>query len=139
MVPALVAGRIDAALMVEPALDKAVAGDGKVFAPIYDAIAKEFIDGGFFALADYVKTHMDAIHRFNTAMSAAAKWGNANRAASAKILEKYSGVPSGDMVHRVRYYERLDPASIQPLIDAAAKYGTLKEPFPASNIIAPGM
>jgi NitT/TauT family transport system substrate-binding protein len=139
MVPALVAGRIDAALMVEPALDKAVAGEGRVFAPIYDTIAKDFTDGGFFALADYVKTHIDAIRRFNTAIVTAAKWGNANRAASAKILEKYSGIPAGDMVHRVRYYERLDPASIQPLIDAAAKYGTLRESFPATNIIAPGL
>ena len=129
----------DRGLMVEPALDKAVAGDGKVFAPIYDTIAKDFTDGGFFALADYVKTHLDAVRRFNAAMIEAAKWGNANRAASAKILEKYSGVPAGDMVHRVRYYERLDPATIQPLIDIAAKYGTLKASFPAANIIAPGL
>jgi len=139
MVPALVSGRIDAALMVEPALDQAVAGDGKVFAPIYDAIAKDFTDGGFFALADYVKTHLDTIHRFNAAIAEAAKWANANRPASAKVLEKYSGIPASEMVHRVRYYERVDPASIQPLIDAAAKYGTLRESFPATDIIAPGL
>lgn len=139
MVPALVAGRIDAALMVVPALDQAVAGDGKVFAPIYDAIAKNFIDGGFFALADYVKANASAIHRFNAAIAEAAKWGNANRPASAKILEKYSSIPAAQMVHRVRYYERVDPASIQPLIDAAAKYGTLKQSFPATDIIAPGL
>ena len=139
MLPALVSGRIDAALMVEPALDKAVAGDGKVFAPAYDAIAKEFTDGGFFALADYVKAHLDTIRRFNAAMAEAAKWANANQPASAKILEKYSGIPASEMVHRVRYYERVDPASIQPLIDAAAKYGTLKESFPATDIIAPGL
>jgi NitT/TauT family transport system substrate-binding protein len=139
MVPALVSGRIDAALMVEPALDSAVAGDGKVFAPIYDVIAKNFTDGGFFALAGYVKTHMDAIRRFNAAIAEAAKWANANRPASAKILEKYSGIPASQMVHRARYYERVDPASIQPLIDAAAKYGTLKESFPATDIIAPGL
>jgi NitT/TauT family transport system substrate-binding protein len=136
MVPALVSGRIDAALMVEPALDKAAAGDGKIFAPIYDAIASEFTDGGFFALADYVKTHPEAIRRFNAAMAVAAKWGNANQSASAKILEKYSGVPASDMAHRVHYYERVNPAMIQPLIDAAAKYGTLKASFPATDIIA---
>jgi NitT/TauT family transport system substrate-binding protein len=139
MVPAMVAGRIDAALMTEPALDNAIAGDGKVFASIYDAIAKDFIDGGFFASADYVKTHMDVIRRFNAAIAEAARWGNANRPASAKILEKYSGVPAAQMVHRVRYYERVDPASIQPMIDAAAKYGTLKASFPASDIIAVGL
>jgi NitT/TauT family transport system substrate-binding protein len=139
MVPAMVAGRIEAALMTEPALDKAVAGDGKIFAPIYDVLAKDFTDGGFFALADYVKTHMDAIHRFDAAIAEAAKWANANPPASAKILEKYSGVPAAEMVHRVHYYERVDPASIQPLIDAAAKYGTLKASFPATDIIAPGL
>lgn len=139
MVPALVAGRIDAALMTEPALDNAVAGDGKIFAPVYDALAKDFTDGGFFASADYVKTHLNVIRRFNAAIAQAARWANANRAASARILEKYSGVPAAQMVHRVHYYERVDPASIQPLIDAAAKYGTLKASFPATDIIAPGL
>jgi ABC-type nitrate/sulfonate/bicarbonate transport system substrate-binding protein len=136
MVPALVSGRIDAALMTEPALDKAAAGEGKIFAPIYNAIADEFTDGGFFALGDYVKAHPDAIRRFNAAIAEAGKWGNANQPASAKILEKYSGIPAAEMAHRVHYYERVEPASLQPLIDAAAKYGTLKSSFPATEIIA---
>ena len=43
------------------------------------------------------------------------------------------------MTHRVRYHERLDPARIQPLIDAAAKYGRLKAAFPATELLAPGL
>lgn len=139
MLPALDSGRIDGALLVEPALDKAVADGGTVIAPIYNAIAFEFTDGGFFALADFVKSHLDAIRRFNLAIAQASKWGNANHAASAKILEKYSGVPASEMTHRVMYHERLNPADIQPLIDAAAKYGTLKQSFAATEIIAPGL
>jgi NitT/TauT family transport system substrate-binding protein len=139
MLPALDSGRIDGALLAEPALDKAVADGGIMIAPIYNAIAFEFTDGGFFALADYVKSHLDAIRRFNLAIGQAARWGNANHAASAKILEKYSGVPASEMTHRVKYYERLKPEDIQPLIDAAAKYGTLKQSFAAAEIIAPGL
>jgi hypothetical protein len=35
------------------------------------------------------------------------------------------------------YAEKLDPAMIQPLIDASAKYGAISAPFPAIDLIAP--
>jgi hypothetical protein len=37
---------------------------------------------------------------------------------------------------RVLFGERVDPSAVQPLIDVAARYGVLKAPFPASEIIA---
>jgi hypothetical protein len=38
-------------------------------------------------------------------------------------------------MNRAPYSERLDPAQIQPVIDAAAKYGALPAPFPAASFI----
>jgi hypothetical protein len=32
--------------------------------------------------------------------------------------------------------ERLDPEQIQPVIDAAARFGVLPHPFPASGMVA---
>jgi hypothetical protein len=37
---------------------------------------------------------------------------------------------------RGHFQDRLDPALIQPVIDAAARYGTIPQPFPAGEIIA---
>jgi hypothetical protein len=33
------------------------------------------------------------------------------------------------------YAERLDPASIQPVINTAARYGLLRASFPAADLI----
>jgi hypothetical protein len=41
--------------------------------------------------------------------------------------------------HRVYYPARLDAAQLQPLIDAAARYGVLKATFPASDLFVQGL
>jgi NitT/TauT family transport system substrate-binding protein len=136
---AIVAGRVDAAAMEEPALDRLLATDGRVLARCYDAISKDFSEGGYFATADFVKTHLDLVRRFAAVMTQTARWANANQATTALILQKYSGISTADQTHRVHYHDKLDPAKLQPLVDAAAKYGTLKTTFPASEIMAQGL
>lgn len=136
---AIASGRVDAASMEEPALDRTLASDGRLLSHCYDAIAKDFSEGGYFATADFVKAHFDLVRRFATVIEQTARWANANQSATALILAKYSGISTADLTHRVHYHDKLDPARIQPLINAAAKYGTLKAPFPASEIIAPGL
>lgn len=136
---AIVAGRVDAAAMEEPALDRLLATDGRLLSRCYDAIAKDFSEGGYFATADFVKSHLDLVRRFVAVVNQTARWANANQSTTAVILAKYSGISTSDLVHRVHYHEKLDPAELQPLINAAAKYGTLKAPFPASEIIAQGL
>jgi hypothetical protein len=53
-------------------------------------------------------------------------------------LSKYSKLPleTALRMHRAYYGEKLDPALIQPVIDATAKYGVIDKPFPAAAIIA---
>jgi hypothetical protein len=40
-------------------------------------------------------------------------------------------------MRRTLYAEKLDATMMQPLIDATAKYGTLKTSFPAIDLVAP--
>jgi NitT/TauT family transport system substrate-binding protein len=136
---AIVANRVDAAAMEEPALDRILATDGRLLAHCYDAIAKDFSEGGYFATADFVKAHLDVVRRFAAVITQTARWANANQSTTAKILEKLTGILPADLAHRVHYHDKLDPLAIQPLINAAAKYGTLKAPFPASEIMAQGL
>lgn len=137
MPAALAAGRVDAALVNEPYLG-AAKRQSRLIAYPFDAVAREFLIGGWFATAQWAQDHPELVSRFAAAMRAAADWANdpSNAAASAAILERYTKIdPSllATMV-RVRFAERLTPATIQPQIDVAAKYGGFA-PFPSREIV----
>lgn len=138
MTAALQSHRIDAAQMSQPALDEAQRAGAKVVAATYDAIAKQFLLAGWFATPAWVAGHADATRRFSQAILETARWANANPAASAKILEKYTKLPIDPGTPRVLYPERMRPEEAQPLIDASAKFHALRSAFPAREIfVAP--
>lgn len=134
---AMAQGRIDATTIAEPALDDALhRSDVRLLADSYDAIAKQFLLGGYFTTREYARTHPGVVRAFASAIGAAARWANRNPGQSAAILEKYTKSPVPPGMPRVVYAERLSPAIVQPLIDAAARYGALKAPFPAADLFA---
>ncbi|HXF33176.1 MAG TPA: ABC transporter substrate-binding protein [Candidatus Acidoferrales bacterium] len=137
--PAVAGGRVDAASVAEPFLDEALKLETRVLAPTYSAIANEFMIGAWFSTLDYAKAHPDVIRKFGTVMLETARWANKNQGRSARILEKYAKVRVSPTMARVGYAERLTPSQIQPLIDAAARYGTIKNSFPAADLLAPGL
>jgi NitT/TauT family transport system substrate-binding protein len=136
---ALAAGRIDAAITEEPALSSALAQNSRVLGYAYDAIAKRFVIGAWFVTKDYASAHPEIVRRFTDAIATTAQWANRHHPDSAKILEKYSKIAVPPDMARTIYAEHLRAAEVQPLIDAAAKYGVLKNAFPASDMIAPGI
>jgi NitT/TauT family transport system substrate-binding protein len=137
---ALDAGRIDAAFAEEPALSTILArGTTKVFGRPYDAIAPTWVEGGYFCTLDYARAQPDIIRRFADAIAETARWANAHHDITAQILEKYGKRTIPPTMHRIYYPERLQTAQIQPLIDAAAKYGVLRASFPAREMFAPGL
>ena len=73
-------------------------------------------------------------------MRQTAQWANkpANAKQSAAILEKYTKIHVSPSMKRTIYAERLNTADIQPLVDAAAKYKSIKNTFPAADLIATG-
>jgi NitT/TauT family transport system substrate-binding protein len=136
---ALDSGRVDAVLVEEPAMATLLNGDGRVLAYPYDTIAPQWIEGGYFTTLDYAKSHGDVIHRFADAMAEAAVWANANRPATAAMLEQYTKGPMAPNMQRISFPERLHAADLQPLIDASVRYGVLKASFPAQDMFAPGL
>jgi len=137
MEPGLVAGRLDAAVVAEPDYSLALAHGLHELAACYDAIAKEFLIGAWFATSTWAKAHPEELKRFVGATIEAGKWANAHHAESAKILEKYTKIQVTTGMRRAVYADRLEAAQMQPLIDAAAKYGALKAPFRAADLVAP--
>ncbi|HTJ24826.1 MAG TPA: ABC transporter substrate-binding protein [Candidatus Limnocylindria bacterium] len=135
MAPALAGGRVDAAMITEPAMT--IQKDRiELLADAYDAIADEFLIGGWVAASAWAKS--DAARRFGGAMAETARWANAHRAQTAQILAariKLDPAVARAMV-RATYGERLTPQTIQPVLDAAAKYGSLRSPMQAAELIA---
>jgi NitT/TauT family transport system substrate-binding protein len=139
-VPALLAGRIDAASVSEPALDDAVHGaSARMLAAVYDAIGDKFLIGGNFTTEAYAKAHPDIVRAFERVILEAGTWANHNHAQSAKIIEKYAGVPVPPQAARVMYAERMRAGDAQPVLDMLKEFGALKTPMQAADLFAPGL
>lgn len=136
---ALDSGRIDAGVTEEPYFSDAIAHGARFFAPVYDGIAPQWLEGAYVCSAAFAKAHPDLILRFRDAIAATNEWANANHAASAVILEKYTKEPVPPSTTRVTFTPRLRVEDVQPVIDVSAKYGLLKATFPAIDVIAPGV
>lgn len=136
MAPALTAGRIDAAMLTEPALTLHK-DTVELLAPAYTAIAEEFLIGCFVASDVWLKENADAAKRFAALMYEIARWANRHHNETAAILAKHAGIEESLVrsMTRATYGERLAPEHIQPVLDAALKYGSLKNPMKASELI----
>ncbi len=132
---AVTAGRAAAAVISEPYLTFALSNGCRHLAPTHDAIAKQFLVGAWFSTTGWAQTHVDEVRRFRAVLVETARWANAHHAESAKILERYTKLASPPGMRRVPFAESAEPAEIQPVIDAAAKYGVLKAPFPAADLL----
>jgi NitT/TauT family transport system substrate-binding protein len=138
---ALAAHRIDASEITEPELSKQRGrGEIALIAPTFDAVGSGsgFIIGGFVASKAWVRAHPDAARHFVAAMGEVARWANAHRPETAPLLAarlKVSPEVVASMV-RATYSPRLSVAEIQPVLDAAAKYGIV-QPMDAALLINP--
>ncbi|HEY4441535.1 MAG TPA: ABC transporter substrate-binding protein [Candidatus Elarobacter sp.] len=133
---ALASHRIDAALVAEPSVTEAKK-NARTLAQAYDAIAPDFLIGGWFTSQRWAGAHPDLVKKVAGVLRESAVWANKNGAASADVLASATKIDPATLKVMVRavFAERLDPGAIQPLIDLAAKYGYLKAGFPAQDLI----
>lgn len=137
MADALEQGRVDAALIAEPALTQA--GDkARVLGKAYDAVADEFLISAYFANQDWVNNNPETARKFAEVIQRTAEWANENPEESAEILQNYTEITPETInsMTRSTTAESLDPALIQPVIDAAAEYEVIESPFNASEFIS---
>jgi NitT/TauT family transport system substrate-binding protein len=139
MAAAVATGRVDAAMIAEPALTPSFATIRELGAP-YAAIAKEWYIALYFARTDWLAQNTDTARRFANVIQRTAVWANTHHAQSAPLLSDMTKIPVGvtSAMRRVSYAERLDVALMQPMLDAAAKTGLLKDRVAARDLIAKG-
>jgi NitT/TauT family transport system substrate-binding protein len=137
MVDSLVAGRVDAAEIAEPALAVATAKNHLLAYPM-NAVAKEFMFGVWCGGAAWVKAHPDLVARFAEVIHTTAVWANnrANQRHSGAILAQFTKIPAAVIatMTRARYGEALTAAMMQPVVDVTARYAHFA-PFSAQELI----
>jgi NitT/TauT family transport system substrate-binding protein len=137
--PQLQRGTIDAYIAPEPFCTVGAAAGGRIVQMDSKPITPVLLQGGWFASKDWVAKNPTVAANFAAAIRDANVWANGNAAGTAEIISKYSKVPLAvimGMKMRGEYQTKFDPATMQPLFDAAAKYGYLSKSFPANDIIA---
>ncbi len=138
MPAALAARRVDASMIVEPALSVAKRG-ARSLSDAYNAIGHEFLISAWVATQDWVSKNADTAHRFSVAMRQASIWANRNRDVTAEITNRvlHSDVALIRSMTRATFPENQRGASlVQPVIDAAAKYHLVSADMAASDLFS---
>jgi NitT/TauT family transport system substrate-binding protein len=135
---ALSAKRVDAALLVEPFLT-AARNEIRIIARPYDSLAGRLMTFGWIANKAWFDGNPATVQRLVGAIRATATWANRNHDATAAIISSASGISLDTFkgMNRQMFSDgKLDPAMIQPIIDASARYGFLTRAFPAAELFA---
>ncbi len=136
---ALQRGTIDAYIAPEPFVTTGVRDGGHMLLLDRKPLAPVVVQGFLIATRDWVNGHREAARAFTAAILEANDWANKNRHDAAVILSKYSKIPITvieGMTLRGEYAIRVDPATLQPLIDGSLKYGLIGKTFSANDILA---
>lgn len=133
---ALAQGRVDGCTVQEPAATAAVeARQAKILAAPFSAIAPHFPIGVYMANANFAATHGDLVKRWVRVTYDAAKYTNTHKAETAPMMAEITKIPLAVFARmpRVEDATSTDPAVLQPLIDAAAKYNFIVRAIPAKD------
>jgi NitT/TauT family transport system substrate-binding protein len=130
--------RVDATVMHYPVLAEALAtGKTKAVAPVYSAISPRFVFAAYFSSTSYAKAHPEIVRTFAQTVYRAAAYTNSHHDATVQMMAEVTKAPANEIAHmaRVDGATDLEPAQIQPLIDAAAKYKLIPRSFPANDLL----
>jgi NitT/TauT family transport system substrate-binding protein len=137
--PALVQHRVDAAILQAPhVFSSLTAGTTKTLGDGWGAIAPRFFAGVYVARGDWASAHQATLKKMGPAYLEANLYVNGHPAETAALAAEITKIDTAAMLkmRRVTYGTVTDPAMIQPVIDAAAKYDAIPRAFPAREIIA---
>lgn len=137
---AIVSGRVDAAMLADPALSEAV-GSGKcrVLGHPEDVLGKVSMATAYFTSTGFAAKNAALMARVRKAVDESAAYGIAHPAEMIPLIAKFSGVDPKLVVPAQlgRAADLLDPQITQPTIDVCAKYNAIPKAFPVREMIDP--
>jgi len=138
MTAALDAHRIDAAMLTAPIYDEALQTEKyRTVAPVLDQIAPRWLFSAFIASRVWANANRDAVRRFAGVIASSATYTNTHRAALIPLVTSLVGATDGAFTRTgwPTAGTTLDPADMQPLIDASARAGLIPNAFDARTMI----
>jgi NitT/TauT family transport system substrate-binding protein len=138
MPAALSEHRVDVAIIEPPVLDTALeAGTTKTMADPMASIGSTYMIAAYIARGDWASANADTVRRFTRTLYQSANYVNAHHAETASYVADLTKIdlPTAQKMNRTMGGTRNDAALVQPIIDAAAKYGMIARAFPASEIL----
>jgi len=138
IVPAIEAGRVAGGMVTDPFLQDALAaGRVKVIGRPNEAIAKRYLITAYMATEAFIAAHHDAVVTFAQALAQSGAYVTAHHVETVAAVASFWGI-TASVISGMKpspLASSLDPKDIQPLIDAAARYGVIAKPFPAETMI----
>ncbi len=136
---ALAQGRIDAATLFNPTYQDALSsGNARVAANIFAAIAKRFYETCWFSTNSYADKNGEALGRFLRVLQQASLYADAHPENTLDLVASFSGIDRAALknMQRATFDPVIDPAAVQPVIDAAVKYKALPSMLSAKDMIS---
>jgi NitT/TauT family transport system substrate-binding protein len=136
---ALEQGRISAGTLSEPYITQAiVAGKARIFAKMVDALGNAMTTA-FFTTNDFALKNRDLVARFAHAVIEASAYCNTHPAEMTDVMSSYTGIDRATLAAMVhpQFALAVDPRSIQPIVNAAARYNVIPRAFNAAEMIFP--
>ena len=141
-VAALQAGRVDGIVAFDPWIDMALAsGTIRQLADPNDAVAPRYLVTGWIARTEWIAANPAVVRGFYAGMRTSAAYANGHDAEMAPVLAPFFHQSVAELAksRHLPLATALDPRDIQPVIDAAVRYGALPATFSASDLIAPAL
>jgi NitT/TauT family transport system substrate-binding protein len=134
--PAVKAGTVDGSLDTEPFLTYGTDQGFRAFLMEQRPLAPAYLLNVYATTRAWAERNAASAASFVSAVRAASAWANRNHDASGPILAKYTKLPVALIarMHRGDFATANDPKLVQPVIDAAVKYGLIDRPFPAAEL-----
>jgi len=134
MPAALAGGRVDAAMIAEPALTAALE-QGRWLGDAYGAIGPLWLSDCIVATEAWIDAHGDEARRFAQALHATALWANRNHDKTAELSARTLKIDPAVVytMRRAVFAETVTARLLQPVIDAGVTYGALTKPQPAQD------
>ena len=137
MAAALKQGRVDAAMLSDPLFTEARA-DVEVLGDAFSAIAPRFLLGAWVVSKTWADANLATARRIAAAFRDTARWANANRPATAKMLAAHGKLDPRTVQIMARSTYGIDVTAVllTPPLAASQRYGALKGTADIAGLVA---
>ncbi len=137
MMPGLESKHLDAAFIFEPFTGSMMAQGAKVLGTPFDAIAARWMPTAWFTVDTWSKDHRATAQRFGEVLMSIYPYVNAHYLDLIPMISGFSKLSPDTLRTMTPVFAApsFDTATMQPVIDAAVKYGWIAKTFDARTMI----